>query len=43
MATCASILAWRIPWTIESMGCKELDTTERFTKKKKRTVQVLDW
>ena len=33
MATHASILAWRIPWTEESgglktMGCKELDTTE---------------
>ena len=33
IATHASILAWRIPWTEESgglktMGCKELDTTE---------------
>ena len=30
MATCFSILAWRIPWTeepgeLQSMGCKELD------------------
>ena len=34
MATCSSILAWRIPWTEEpgglpSMGLKELDMTER--------------
>ena len=28
MATHFSILAWKIPWTEESMGCKELDTTE---------------
>ena len=33
MATHSSILAWEIPWTEESggpqsMGCKELDTTE---------------
>ena len=33
MATHASILAWRIPWTeelggLQSTGCKELDTTE---------------
>ena len=27
-ATHSSILAWRIPWTVQSMGCKELDTTE---------------
>ena len=31
--TLSSILAWRIPWTeepgrLQSMGCKELDTTE---------------
>ena len=36
MATHASILAWRIPWTeapgeLQSMGCKELDTTEQLT------------
>ena len=35
MATHSSILAWRIPWTeelggLQSMGRKELDTTERF-------------
>ena len=34
MATHSSILAWRIPWTdgpggVQSMGRKELDTTER--------------
>ena len=34
MATDSSILAWRIPWTeepgrLQSMGPKELDTTER--------------
>ena len=34
MATHSSILAWRIPWTeesgrLQSMGHKELDTTER--------------
>ena len=33
MATRSNILAWRIPWTeepggLQSMGCKELDTTE---------------
>ena len=33
MATCSSILAWRIPWPEEpggllSLGCKETDTTE---------------
>ena len=32
MATHSSILAWKIPWTeepggLQSMGCKELDTT----------------
>ena len=34
VAAHSSILAWRIPWTevpgrLSSMGCKELDTTER--------------
>ena len=35
MATHSSILAWRSPWTeeepgkLQSMGCKESDTTER--------------
>ena len=33
MATDSSILAWRIPWTdepagVQSIGCKESDTTE---------------
>ena len=33
MATHFSIFAWRIPWTgepggLQSMGCKELDSTE---------------
>ena len=33
MATHSSFLAWRIPWTeepggLQSIGCKELDTTE---------------
>ena len=27
-ATHSSILAWRILWTVWSMGCKESDTTE---------------
>ena len=36
MAMQASILAWRIPWIeepggLQSMGCKELDTTERIS------------
>ena len=36
MATHSSILAWRIPWTeepvgLQSMDCKELDTTEQIT------------
>ena len=26
--TRSSILAWRIPWPVESMGGQELDTTE---------------
>ena len=30
-ATHSSILAWRIPWTIQSMGRKELDTTKRLS------------
>ena len=34
MVTHSSILAWKIPWTVESdglqsVGCKELDMTER--------------
>ena len=34
MATHSSILSWRIPWTeepggLQSMGLKELDTTDR--------------
>ena len=33
MATCSSVLAWRIPWTeepggLQSVGPKESDTTE---------------
>ena len=28
MATHSSILAWRIPWTVWSIGSQELDTTE---------------
>ena len=36
MATVLSILAWRIPWTeepggLQSMGGKELNTTERLS------------
>ena len=27
----SSILAWRIPWTIQSMGSRKLDTTERLS------------
>ena len=30
-ATHSSILAWRIPWTIQSWGHKESDTTERLS------------
>ena len=30
-ATLSSILAWRIPGTVESMGSQELDTTERLS------------
>ena len=34
MATHCSVLAWKIPWTeepgrLQSVGCKELETTER--------------
>ena len=42
MATCSSILAWRVPWTEEPgrlWGCKESDTTERLT----RTHILLDF
>ena len=28
MATHSSILSWRIPWTEEPVGCKELAMTE---------------
>ena len=36
MATHSSIFAWRVPWTeepagLQSMGCKESDTTEQLT------------
>ena len=36
MATHTNIPAWRIPWTeepdgLQSIGCKDLDTTERLT------------
>ena len=27
----SSIRAWKIPWTVQSMGCKESDTTELFS------------
>ena len=30
-ATHASILAWRIPWTLLSMGCKMLEMTEQLS------------
>ena len=30
-ATHSSILAWRIPWTVESMGVTESDTTEQLS------------
>ena len=53
MATCCSILAWRIPWTEEPdgpqlMGYKELDTTEwltrwRILKNSPSSTQVLQW
>ena len=29
--TYSSILAWGISWTIQSMGCKESDMTERLS------------
>ena len=31
MATRYSILAWRIPWTIQSMESQRVSTTERFS------------
>ena len=31
MTTHSSILAWRIPWTEGSWGCRESDTTEQLT------------
>ena len=30
-ATHSSIVAYRIPWTVQSWGCKESDTTERLS------------
>ena len=30
-ATHSSILAWRIPWTVQDMGSKESDRTERLS------------
>ena len=30
-ATQASILAWRIPWTVQSMESQRVDTTERLS------------
>ena len=30
-ATFSSILTWRIPWLVESMGLPDLDTTEQFS------------
>ena len=27
-ATHSSVVAWRIPWTVQFMDCKESDTTE---------------
>ena len=44
-ATHSSVLAWRFPWTVSSMGCKELDTTEQLSchirKKNPKTHSVL--
>ena len=44
MATHASILAWRIPWTeepgrLQSMGLQELDTTERLSTHSKQHIK----
>ena len=30
-ATHSSILAWRIPWTVQSMGSQESDRTEQLS------------
>ena len=30
-ATHSSILSWRIPWTVQSIGSQESDMTERFS------------
>ena len=30
-ATHSSVLAWRIPWTVQSRGRKESDTTEQLS------------
>ena len=40
--THSSILAWRIPWTVWCMGCKESDMTERLslTHLKERVNQI---
>ena len=47
MAAHSSILAWRIPWTenpggLQSMGHKELDTTEWLTHVEPTILQVLN-
>ena len=47
MATCSSIVAWRIPWTeepgrVQSMGSQELDITERLFPFQGSTAGLLD-
>ena len=44
MATHSNIFAWEIPWTeepgrLQSMGCKELDTTEQLTQRTQKRYQ----
>ena len=41
MATHSSILAWEIPWTEESGGCKESDTTQQLNNNN-HTVQIVE-
>ena len=47
VATRSSVLAWRVPWTrepggLQSMGCKELDTTERPSMQHAWTLKVYE-
>ena len=39
MATCSSILAWRIPWTEEAGGLQSMESQTRWTRLSDQTIQ----